>query len=562
MKQIFIKFSMLAAVAMLITACSKDNNEDNTSEPVTSIKFNMSEAPYNDDVEMAGSRAAVTEIIKDTFDMGGIEAEVTLERDSEQPKQETRTITSGNHYTIVAFKAGTSIEVASTKGHFNASGAFVYDTGVNPIQLAPANYDFVCYTHQYATRSGNNIEIPLQHADKAFVCRQPNVTIANTKKQEIAFTMKHAGVRVRTKIMAFMVPTGINATLGYQANSVPASTVYDMTTGTFSASTTKSGDVEAKMQRFDTADTNFDSELQDNLETVTGDNYLTVLAGTKPEELVYNIMGGTVYNKPLNTNGNRKLKAGNAFDANGAYTCTIRLLPTYVYLFEDGQTGRLKDSGRANHVPIALVYAPHKAIALWNFGGEGDVVDHWIRGYNYAQHNSSAMLNTVEDALNSTTSGKVWTWESYDSRHDGNPIIKANELADFPVYYWAGKYYQDFYLKDRLMAKGKTLAPSLNKDEVWYLPSLSEWRDLFVKLGFGDDSSIPIYYSGSWQGNMVNYAFKVAQGISITNSSKTYWSSSEQSNSYVYYVSPSRYSMGFESKDKRDFMVIRAFVEF
>ena len=86
MKQIFIKFSMLAAVAMLITACSKDNNEDNTSEPVTSIKFNMSEAPYNDDVEMAGSRSAVTEIIKETFEMGGIEAEVPLERDSEQPK--------------------------------------------------------------------------------------------------------------------------------------------------------------------------------------------------------------------------------------------------------------------------------------------------------------------------------------------------------------------------------------------------------------------------------------------------------------------------------------------
>lgn len=35
-------------------------------------------------LEMAGSRSAVTEIIKDTFDMGGIEAEVTFERDSAQ----------------------------------------------------------------------------------------------------------------------------------------------------------------------------------------------------------------------------------------------------------------------------------------------------------------------------------------------------------------------------------------------------------------------------------------------------------------------------------------------
>ena len=153
-----------------------------------------------------------------------------------------------------------------------------------------------------------------------------------------------------------MTPTGVNGTLGYQVGKVPASIDYDMTTGNIVASTTKNNTAQSETQSYDQTGNFYDTAIQENLSTVTGDKYLTVLAGTKPEELVYSITGGTVYNATLNTKGFRNLKAGNAFEANGAYTLTIKLMPRYLYLFEDGKTGGLNEGDRKNHIPIAIVF--------------------------------------------------------------------------------------------------------------------------------------------------------------------------------------------------------------
>lgn len=535
MKQEFMKFSLLAVVFTLFTACSKENNDENTEEPIKGITFSMSEAPYNADMEMAGSRASTDKVIKDTFTINGVEAEVTLERDHEQ-QPATRAITSGNHYTIVVFKAGTNTEVASIKGYFDAAGKFKYDAGSTPIQLSPANYDFVCYTHQYATRSGNTIEVPLQYADKAFVCKQL-VTITHAKKQEIAFTMKHAGARVRTKLIAVMEPKNVVATLGYQANHVPASTVYDFTTGTFGASTNKNATGNMQAQNYSVQGTVEDATLQMSLLTETGNKYLTVLAGTKPEELVYNITGGTVYNATLNTNGDRKLKAGNAFEANGAYTLTIRLMPQYIYLFEDGQTGPLHAANRQGHIPIAIVFAPHKAIALWNAKGGQNTQWKKNAGWSDVQSNS-VMIPNITDATNNTVSGQVWTWESYDSYHNGHPIVKAKD-PNFEGFYYAGNFYQSTDLTSKL--NGKTLSSNLNKDGVWYLPSFNEWREVLVKLGFG--TVVPVLTFNTplaWKSKMIHYAFRVAGGAPIVGEPSDPWvyyqCSTEKDSDRFYYI--------------------------
>ncbi|WP_025799965.1 hypothetical protein [Hoylesella saccharolytica] len=138
MKQIFIKLGMIAVGFTLLAACSKENNDNDTEskEQTQYLVFSMNEAPYNDEVEMAGTRGNATEIIKDTLLLNGVEAEVTLERDKEQLQQPaTRAITSENHYTIVAFKTGTSTEVASTKGYFDATGVFKYDIGSGMMKI-------------------------------------------------------------------------------------------------------------------------------------------------------------------------------------------------------------------------------------------------------------------------------------------------------------------------------------------------------------------------------------------------------------------------------------------
>ena len=111
MKQQIIKLSMFAAGLWLLAACSNDSNSTADSDkqrPVQGLVFSMSEAPYNDDMDIA-TRTAAPSVIKDTLNMGDVAAEITLERDNTPVKQTpTRAITSGTHYTIVAFNAGTA----------------------------------------------------------------------------------------------------------------------------------------------------------------------------------------------------------------------------------------------------------------------------------------------------------------------------------------------------------------------------------------------------------------------------------------------------------------------
>ena len=542
MKRKIIKLSMFAAGLWLLAACSNDSNSTADSDkqrPVQGLVFSMSEVPYNDDVDIA-TRTAAPSVIKDTLNMGGVAAEITLERDNTPVKQPaTRAITSGNHYTIVAFNAGTAQQAGEVKGYFDASGVFQYETGGNTLELPAGNYDFVCYTHQYATRSGNTVNVDLANAGRAFVCRKTNVTVVNAKHQEIAFVMKHAGVRVRTKLLAFTAPMGVVGTLGYGAGKVTAAAAYDMVTGTFTASTVKNTTAKTQAQSYDVAGTVHDAVLNDDLATVTGGSYLDVLPGTKPEDLVYNITAATVYNAAFNTSGNRAPKAGTAFAANGAYTLTIKLMPRYVYLFEDGQTGRLGDPGRANHVPIAIVYdgTGRRAIALWDANGGAKTLWCAVRPSLTHIQDNDIMIPTAPVAVTPVADkGKHWTWDASGS---ANGTIKADQPTAYPAFYYAGNFYSSTDLTSHL--NGKTLAANLNKREVWYLPAAYDWKEIYLKLGLATNDTPPTY---PWKSSMINYAFMAAGGTGIVYSTQTFYHSSTEVTKNIIMVAYPRMNMG------------------
>ena len=553
MKRHMMKFNFLLAGALLLTACSKDTVDNNTKQQ-EGLVFTMSEAPYNADVDVA-TRASTPEIIKDTLDFGGVEAEVTLERDAVQPAPTTRAVTSGNHYTIVAFKAGTSQAVAEMKGYFDTgTGAFKYESGSDMIRIPAGNYDFACYTHQYATRVGNKVTIPLANADKAFVCRAENVTINKQKRQEVAFTMKHAGVRLRTKLIAMMEPTGVVGSLGYKANATPAAAVYDLATGTFSGSIEKVETTQLEAQSYDISGTIYDTNIQDNQFTLTGNQYITSLAGIKPEELFYQFTAGSVYKANINSNGLRKLKAASAFEANGVYTLTIKLLPKYIYLFEDGQTGSLRTEGRKEHIPIALVFAPHKAIALWDANG-GNYTN-WSKTENRL-HNSEQ----VEDFTN-TKSGTVWTWESYNSLGNGN-MVKAEDKENFPAFYHAGNFYASTDLTGKL--QGKSLAHALRQPDVWYLGSAYEWRELFLNICYADpnDLYIQMPMPADVSPGLITYAFTAGFNPAYSMPCSNYWTSMEREAHKATGVVLSSYNVAFFDNPKNSPNGrLRAFVSF
>ena len=552
MKRHMMKLNFLLASALLLTACSKDA-VDNNAKQQEGLVFTMSEAPYNADVDVA-TRSGVSAVIKDTLDFGGIEAEVTLERDAALPQPQTRAVTSGNHYTIVAFKAGTAQAVAEMKGYFDTgTGKFKYESGSDMIRIPAGNYDFACYTHQYATRVGNKVTIPLANADKAFVCRAENITIADVKRQEVAFTMKHAGVRLRTKLICLEEPTGINATLGYQSGKTSAAGVYDLTTGAFASSTDKSTTTQMSAQSYDDTGTVHNTALDDDLSTATGNQYVTIPAGIKPEEVFYQITAGMVYGKTINTNGARKMKASGDFEANGSYTLTIKLMPKYKYLFEDGQAGYLSDADRKAHVPIAVVFAPNKAIALWDANGGTRV--QWDPNANFTNRYNSTTFTTPQDAVSNTTSGQVWTWEKNFSGQ-----AKA-EVSRFEAYYYAGNFYNSADLTSKVTLTGT----NINKSEAWYLPSWYEWKEVFVNLGFGNGSQVTGAGTFQWKGKFVNYAFTVANGTSIVPKNITwnwYWASSEFQAYNACTVQPSRGSVWFNLDFKIGKYLVRPFVIF
>ena len=405
MKQQILKVSIFSVSILFAMACRKEHVEPKTSKQVQSILFTMNEAPYNDEVEIA-TRTHIGKQIKDTILWEGVEAEVTLERDTKQSKQETRAITSGNHYTIVVFESGGTQPIAETKGYFDTEGNFKYEAGSEIIKVPAGNYDFVCYTHQYATRSGNTISIQTENIDKAFVCRKTNVTIANMKRQEVAFNMKRLGARIRTKIVAYVEPQNVTAYF-LQGNQFPTALIYNLATGTFGGSTTKRFATGLNVQTYNIAHEYYDPALTERMTSVTTDQYIHVLPGTRSEELFYRLIGGTVYHKTIKMNNPRRMKATGEFQANGSYTLTINLLPRYQYLFEDGKAGYLDDTNRQGHIPIGIVFAPHNAIALWGTDQIGFQQVKWYAKTDNAQHNST-IFPTIDDHIFFTTCSSIF----------------------------------------------------------------------------------------------------------------------------------------------------------
>lgn len=568
MKQLLCRASLLLMVALPM-ACSNDTDNDTTEDKRITIdagnlQFSIAEAAFGADTEIQ-MRSAKPIIARQEVNLGeSVEAEISIERDPAPAATRAPKPMSDGNYTIVAYKDGVRIQQKLT---FTVSSGFVtYTSSRSAFKSLPTgSYSFVCFNDKVQDNNDGTFTVDLANAETALINHQ-SATYTQHTNTMVFFTMQHMGARVRTKLIAAMEPTGVNGTLGYLANRIPASADYKVTytagsyVSSYMPSTNKNTSPKDEAQAYNVSGTVNDATLG-SLNSLTGNQYLSVLAGTKPEDLVYSITGGSVYNSALNTNGMRSLKGTMPFQANGSYTFTIKILPRYLYLYEDGKTGHLKDADRQSHVPIAIVFdaTGKRAIALWDANGGNKMK--WNGESSYDKLHNDVYYNTIAVLQPGTGQGKHWTWDANGSK-DGT-TIKANEPTKFPVFYYAGKFYNSPDLTSHL--NGKTLVANLNQDGVWYLPSQYEWKEVFVKLGMGDGSQM--VFSGGrsypWKGNMVNYAFVAANGTSIaTNSNRDYWSSSENGYSTAYYVYMRRQSPAFTRWRKNDEHMVRPFVAY
>ena len=240
-----ILLSILSIALLSLTACSNDNNEFKGKEvnATKSIKFKVDFADYNTEQETDATRTGRKddEPIKlkpKTIDLGnGVLAQCTLQRDTAKQEHPTTRVIPNDTYTMLAYDAATHAFKGEVTGTVTA-GVFTATSANKDIILeAGQTYDFVLFNSK-VTRSNNNLIVTRTNADAALIGRTTQTINATPKKQQIAFTLKHAGAKVKIKLTGYMNFSGIKATLtSINASDVPASSVYDASTGTWSVGT-------------------------------------------------------------------------------------------------------------------------------------------------------------------------------------------------------------------------------------------------------------------------------------------------------------------------------------
>ena len=554
MKQITFA-SILLAAATLFTVCSKDapgeltkqdSKENITTLDAGSLRFNFVEEGFGKDVEQTRAEELSKEEIVDVGN--GLEAHISVERDAVPATRAPKPIADGN-YTILAYKGtqlldqkitfkvvGGVTSVTSTKGRYS--------------WVANETYTFVCFNEHITDNNDGTLTVGAWGKDKeAALLGRQTITI-NGADQNLTFQMKHVCMRIRTKLVSLQeYPQNAKSTLWEFSFLDVISVGYNILSEEYDQGSTMSFVPPYPSQTFQNSGTKADAQLDDDLYTVT--NEYVPFYPAKDLRLAFNTTNGQVYGKSIaGISKDFYATKANGFKANGSYTMVIKLFPRYRYLFENGETGYLSDPNRVNNVPIAIVFdtSGRRAISLWDANGGNGA--QWNANSNYEmQANSTMFANaTPHPGLTTSTSGHVFTYEHYDSYHISSPIAKSQD-PQFPAFYHAAKYYTDANLLAKAGSKSNNLTGALANDGKWYLPSWYEWKEVYGKLGLGNEGAVTTWGERQWLGSLINYAFVSANGTSIApkGTSTYYWSSSENDTRFAFIVDSNRLRMAFNA---------------
>ena len=386
-KRINTAILLFALAGIVLTGCSNEDIANVTPQDGTgNVSFSIVEKDYEPADNTPKSRAA-EETKPEIQDLGdGLMAEVSLVPDTthrvENPK--TRAINTPTHYTIQAFQGG--VKKGELKGTFNGS-TFTPDTGQpEAIGLPHGTYDFVCF-NDGVTSNGTQLTVNRADAGTARFDVQRNVQINQDPKQQVKFTMKHAGAAIN--IMAWHInfwidckltstqrvdewgrliykAVSIDPAMQYKykletpASAIPETMVYDLTTNTSSSTTMGqiSKSCEADMGGMLVAS------------STPGDAYFSSYSGLANEyclpttdcskfKMTFTfgeLFGSSLVGKSL-TIPEHKL-----VESNKRYIILVRFYSTDQYLYSDGTAGLLsKNPGKT---PIAVIINPSNRIAV------------------------------------------------------------------------------------------------------------------------------------------------------------------------------------------------------
>ena len=527
-RYIFLRLFSIALIAVALVSCSNDI-EQNTSGKVDIKKtatFRLNFANFNEEQEVKGTRASSTGIpdsikLKPIELANGILACPTLVKDKQEERKPTTRSLGNENYTMLAYKGGVLVgEMSGIASDVGGTATFTPTSSNQNISLTPGTYDFVCYTTNYVTRSGDEITVERNYADKALIGRAAGVTVSGVK-QEIPFSMKHVAARVRIKINAWKSFDASTADLRGIANDLPQKTVYNASTGVY-------GYTQGAVSGYYSLPAST-TGLYPFQESVS--DYQYFMPGTDPSKLKIRIYG-TFYKASMNDYFNVKPDAAFTFKENESYTLRFDLLYDYLYLFSDGTIGHFTETtqGGGTKTAIGIVVSRSKRLAM----ALNEVVklnSGMLVDYSFWHPTPPANqddINNTKWNLNSygapdwnsfinDENGYAYTWLGSGSS-DGT-TIKATAKDPgtgkpvFPAFYYAAHYDEE------LTAQGITLAPNVGAGK-WFLPTFAQFYKAYVNLGFADNLPIggPTYGTPGYEGTINNYdRYMVGQAFSQVN---------------------------------------------
>ena len=546
-RKTLIRTGLLFMAAALLTACSSndDNKENNGTDDgkkvniAKAVTFKVDFADYNAEQEVGVTRAGNQEekIGRQILDLGnGILAQCTLQRDTtKQLKTIATRALPDDTYTMLAYDVATHTLRGELIGNV-VGGVFRYSS-FGAIEIPAGTYDFVLFNSK-VSRSGNLLTVTRANAGDALIGRTTGKVIpASPYNQLVTFTMKHVAAKVKVKLSGYMGFSGVTATLAsINATDIPASSIYDASTGTWSLGT---GAATSDALTYTANQTSSVTPGKPDVYSICNED-LFFMPSTDVSKLKLTFTAGSIY---IQNVAGKSLtfapKTPLQLDMNGSYVLNVTVMYRFLYLMSDGTRGFLDKTtfGGGMKTPIAVVISQskHLAMALENAGGKDAKYAWTSMGLNYTigtppftsevWRRMNSVLCQTSSALLALEDGYNTTWSAAYSAD--NTTIKGDD-PQYPAFYAAGHYTPT--LPTGVSLTGKMVGKK------WFLAAAGEWKRALPVLGLVKHEYL---FGGGWKlfwhFHLANIAFKQVGGdvFHWKPSNYQYWTSSEVSQNGV-----------------------------
>lgn len=521
-KGITITTKIIFAAALIgLSACKNDidNTAINGNKINTTIEIVEQEYQSTSPVTRAvinNSSIQNSELVGDLTDCSAYSDVVP--NLSETQSASTRALSKPTHYTVRFYLGST--KAGELKGTLNGSTFTADPSTPNKLILERGKtYTFICFNDDVVT-NGETLEVSLNKAATARIGRSTFTTTTTKEGQKVQLVAKHAGVKVRTQILAqkhHLEP--FKAKFLSNSTEIPNKVAYDPISGTYTTISTAAlaevtNDSPKSNEKIYEA-----SNYGKNYSYTSSGPWHYLLPGTNAKHLKLNISDGKIFWNKIQGTINNLVKTDELLTANGTYTIQVKMKPNFTYLFSDGTTGTLPKN--PSKKPIAVVIEPDKHIAAAiKEAGDGAVYKWSTAIYNSVYtniYNPSEGDGTAQNYIpNNVTGGYSETWDPNYSTNIVTDNKVKGENPNFPAFYAAAHFNP-----------GVPLGPSLINRQ-WFLPTQYEYFFAYEYIGFSHNAmttkalNSPRYYYGY----LYEAAFVAAGGRAfLANGIENYWTS-------------------------------------